>query len=110
MNITQHEKIKKHLSHADTGPFTLNVFTLNEFSFYMKEDDRYIHIPVFELKLSAQTCNIHLRFEDISASKLDDLESIDSVELELLPTDDQWERLRYYVYDEEDQISFYCGG
>lgn len=105
MNITQHEKIKKHLSHADTGPFTLN-----EFSFYMKEDDRYIHIPVFELKLSAQTCNIHLRFEDISASKLDDLESIDSVELELLPTDDQWERLRYYVYDLENQMSFYCGG
>lgn len=76
----------------------------------MKEDDQYIHIHVFELTLSAQTCDIHLRFEDIGASKLDDLESIDSVELEILPTDDQWERLRYYVYDEEDQISFYCGG
>lgn len=76
----------------------------------MKEDDQYIHIPVFELTLSAQTCDIYLRFEDIGASKLDDLESIDSVELEILPTDDQWERLRYYVYDEEDQISFYCGG
>ncbi|MEK5213674.1 hypothetical protein NYE56_19875 [Bacillus sp. FSL R5-0603] len=43
MNITQYEKMKKHLSDADTGSFTLN-----EFSFYMKEDDRYIHIPVFE--------------------------------------------------------------
>lgn len=41
MNITQYEKLKKHLSDADTGPFTLN-----EFSFYMKEDDRYIQIPV----------------------------------------------------------------
>lgn len=28
----------------------------------------------------------------------------------VLPTDDQWERLRYYVYDQEDQMSFYCGG
>lgn len=105
MNITQYEKLKQHLSDEDTGPFTLN-----EFSFYMKEDDRYIHIPVFELKLSAQTCDIQLRFENISASKLDDLESIDSVALEIVPTDDQWERLRYYVYDEENQISFYCGG
>ncbi|WHY09418.1 hypothetical protein QNK06_21415 [Bacillus subtilis] len=43
-----------------------------------------------------------MRFEDISASKLDDLESIDAVELEIEPTDDQWERLRYYVYDQED--------
>ncbi|ADV94738.1 MULTISPECIES: hypothetical protein [Bacillus] len=43
MNITQYEKLKKHLSDEDTGPFTLN-----EFSFYMKEDDRYIQIPVFE--------------------------------------------------------------
>lgn len=75
----------------------------------MKEDECY-SIPVFELKLSAQTCDIHLRFEDISASKLDDLESIDGVELEIEPTDDQWERLRYYVYDQENQMSFYCGG
>lgn len=105
MNITQYEKLKQHLSDEDTGPFTLN-----EFSFYMKEDDRYIHIPVFEWKRSAQTCDIQLRFENISASKLDDLESIDSVALEIVPTDDQWERLRYYVYDEENQISFYCGG
>lgn len=96
---------EKHLSDADTGPFTLN-----EFSFYMKEDDRYIHIPVFELKLSAQTCDIQLRFENISASKLDDLESINAVELEIEPTDYQWERLRYYVYDQENQMSFYCGG
>ncbi|MBW9316993.1 hypothetical protein FE220_18690 [Bacillus subtilis] len=51
-----------------------------------------------------------MRFENISASKLDDLESIDSVALEIVPTDDQWERLRYYVYDEENQISFFCGG
>ncbi|MFP7231505.1 hypothetical protein SFC70_05935 [Bacillus subtilis] len=36
--MSQYEKLIKH--HADTGPFTLN-----EFSFYMKEDDRYIHIP-----------------------------------------------------------------
>lgn len=43
LNITQYEKLKKHLSDEDTGPFTLN-----EFSFYMKEDDRYIQIPVFE--------------------------------------------------------------
>ncbi|MGQ5110951.1 hypothetical protein ACSOV8_04255 [Bacillus halotolerans] len=43
MNITQYEKVKKHLSHSDTGPFTLN-----EFTFYMKADERYIQIPVFE--------------------------------------------------------------
>ncbi|MBM9839745.1 hypothetical protein JO861_24675, partial [Rhodococcus hoagii] len=62
------------------------------------------------LKLSAQTCDIQLRFENISASKLDDLESINAVELEIEPTDYQWERLRYYVYDQENQMSFYCGG
>lgn len=62
----------------------------------MKEDERY-SIPVFELKLSAQTCDIQLRFENISASKLDDLESINAVELEIEPTDDQWERLRYIM-------------
>lgn len=49
MNITQYEKMKKHLSDEDTGPFTFN-----EFTFYMKADERYTHIPVFELKLSAQ--------------------------------------------------------
>lgn len=27
MNITQYEKMKQHLSDADTGPFTLNEFT-----------------------------------------------------------------------------------
>lgn len=105
MNIKQYEKMKQHLSHTDTGPFTLK-----EFSFYMKEDDRYIQIPVFELKLSTQTCEIHLRFDDISASRLDDLESVEWVELDISPTDDQWERLRYYVYDQENQMSFYCGG
>ncbi|MEC0278255.1 hypothetical protein [Bacillus halotolerans] len=43
MNIIQYEKLKQHLSDADTGPFTFN-----EFTFYKKEDDRYIQIPVFE--------------------------------------------------------------
>ena len=74
-------------------------FELTEFTFYTGYNEYYDKIPVFELKLTDGQYDAVLRFEDVRSARLDDLESITDIHLDISPVDSGWESIRYYVDD-----------
>ncbi|MCP6680749.1 hypothetical protein [Bacillus nakamurai] len=103
MEWHKHEKVTRMLPDAPDS------FELTEFTFYTGYNEYYDKMPVFELKLSDGKYDAVLRFEDVCSARLDDLESITGIYLDISPIDSGWERLRYYVDDQKNSISFYCG-
>ncbi|ASP24555.1 hypothetical protein ACJGE4_19690 [Bacillus velezensis] len=90
------------------GPDSPGCFELTEFTFYTGYNEYYDKIPVFELKLTDGQYDAVLRFEGVRAARLDDLESITDIHLDISPVDGGWESIRYYVDDGEGSMSFYC--
>lgn len=98
----------KHEKAVLLGPDSPGCFELTEFTFYTGYNEFYDKIPVFELKLADGQYDAVLRFEGVSAARLDDLESITDIRLGISPVDGGWESIRYYVDDGEGRMSFYC--
>ncbi|OWP59413.1 hypothetical protein ETZ92_014000 [Bacillus velezensis] len=90
------------------SPDSPGCFELTEFTFYNGYNEYYDKIPVFELKLTDGQYDAVLRFEGVRAARLDDLESITDIHLDISPVDGGWESIRYYVDDGEGSMSFYC--
>ncbi|KXZ23320.1 hypothetical protein AXI59_09510 [Bacillus nakamurai] len=103
MEWHKHEKVTRMLPDAPDS------FELTEFTFFTGYNEYYDKIPVFELKLSGGEYEAKLRFEDVCSARLDDLESITGIHLDISPIDSGWERLRYYVDNGKQSMSFYCG-
>ncbi|MCP1461357.1 MULTISPECIES: hypothetical protein [Bacillus] len=98
----------KHEKAVLLGPDSPGCFELTEFMFYNGYNEYYDKIPVFEVKLADGQYDAVLRFEGVSAARLDDLESITDIHLDISPVDGGWESIRYYVDDGEGSMSFYC--
>ncbi|PAD64811.1 hypothetical protein CHH79_06015 [Bacillus siamensis] len=98
----------KHEKAVMLRPDSPGCFELTEFMFYTGYNEYYDKIPVFELKLTDRQYDAVLRFEGVSAARLDDLESITDIRLDISPVDGGWESIRYYVDDGEGSMSFYC--
>lgn len=96
----------KHEKAVLLGPDSPGCFELTEFTFYTGYNEYYDKIPVFELKLTDGQYDAVLRFEDVRSARLDDLESITDIHLDISPVDGGWESIRYYVDDGEGSMSF----
>ncbi|MBT2634130.1 hypothetical protein J7E23_12655 [Pseudomonas sp. ISL-88] len=102
MEWLKHDKMTRFLPDVPDG------FELEEFTFFIGYNEYYEKIPVFEIKLSHAEYEVVLRFEDVCSARLDDLESITDIRLDISPIDSGWESIRYYVDNEEGSMSFYC--